>query len=137
LPLKVEIHASAYAFTCPSIADSLKAINYTTFYSYKIINRSTNAYDSVYVGSWVDYDLGNANDDFPESYPSGNAGVVYNGDYQDETNTGYGWKPPTISQVILNGPIAAPNDNIDNDNDSTVDEAGEKNFNDKFGLLSK
>src|SRR3990172_2283742 len=64
LPFGVEVHASAYAYTCPQIADSLEAINYTTLYHYEIFNRKAFQYDSVYLGYWQDGDLGEYTDDY-------------------------------------------------------------------------
>ena len=130
LPLKVEIHASAYAFACPHITDSLDVLNYTTFYNYKIFNRSTDSYHQVYIGYWDDADLGYAFDDYVGCNPSKNYGMIVNGDSLDGTGQpgAYGIKPPMNSSVILNGPLAEPNDSIDNNNNGIVDEVGEKNL---------
>jgi len=130
LPLKVEIHASAYAFACPHITDSLDVLNYTTFYNYKIFNRSTDSYHQVYIGYWDDADLGFYGDDFTACNPSKNYGMILNGNSVDGTGQpgAYGIKPPMNSSVILNGPLAEPNDSIDNNNNGIVDEAGEKNM---------
>ena len=125
LPLKIEVHASAYAYVCNTIADSMMALNNTTFYQYEIYNRSSNTYDSCYVASFVDYDLGNFSDDIAGCLPSENVNFTYNSDYVDEGSLGYG-SPAFISQKILNGPIATPGDGIDNDHDNLVDEANEK-----------
>jgi hypothetical protein len=126
IPLKVEVHASAYAFTCPNATNTDSAINYTTFYNYKVFNRSTNAYNNCYIGNWTDYDLGNAYDDAVGCNPSRNLSFCYNFDNDDETNIGYGLNPPMIGNTILNGPPANTNDGIDNDNDGNIDENGEK-----------
>ncbi len=132
LPLKVEIHGSAYAYVCAGITDSLKALNYTTFYNYKIFNRSSENYHNAFLGIWQDVDLGSASDDYVGCTPSLNYGSVFNGDaVDDNAPTGqvtYGLKPPMISSVILNGPLAEPNDSIDNNNNGSVDEVGEKNL---------
>ncbi len=129
-PLKVEIHASAYAFACPHITDSLDVLNYTTFYNYKIINRSADNYHNTHIGFWDDADLGYYADDYVGCNPSKNYGMLYNGDAMDGTGqpSAYGIKPPMNSSVILNGPLAEPNDTIDNNNNGIVDEAGEKNL---------
>lgn len=133
LPLKVEVHASAYDFVCPTVADSDSVMNYTTFYNYKIYNRSAQRYDSTYLGIFQDSDLGAYSDDYVGCYPQGNYGFFYNGTANDGGSAipqpgTYGAHPPMLSTVILNGPDAEPNDGIDNDNDGTVDEAGEKNL---------
>ncbi len=125
LPFGVEIHLSAYAFTCPQIADSLEALNYTTFYHYDIYNRKAMQYDNVYLGYWQDIDLGDYTDDYVGCNPSDNYGYAYNADSIDFP--GYGLNPPMISTVVLNGPLANPNDSIDNNNNGTMDEPGEKN----------
>ena len=128
---KVEVHASAYAYNCDSINDSLKALNYTTFYDYEIYNRSTSNYHNTYVGLWEDSDLGGYNDDYLGCNPSDNYSFTYNGDSVDVSTGGvasYGANPPMLSNVILNGPLAVPGDGIDNNNNGVIDEAGEKNL---------
>ena len=130
-PMGIEIHASAYAYTCPQIADSEQAINYTTLYHYEIFNRSAMQYDSVYIGNWQDGDLGCATDDYVGCYPKGNYSYQYNGTNNDAPcsgELGYGTNPPMLSTVILDGPPAKPNDGIDNNNNGTTDELGEKNL---------
>ncbi|MBK9424022.1 MAG: T9SS type A sorting domain-containing protein [Bacteroidetes bacterium] len=126
LRLGVEVHASAYAFNCSTISDSNIVLNRTTFYNYTIINRSTNDYDSVYVGLWCDVDLGNSQDDYVGCDTLLAAGFVYNGDNNDETSLGYGLNPPMQNIKVLKGMIADPMDGIDNDLDGTIDEAGER-----------
>ncbi|HXC03219.1 MAG TPA: hypothetical protein VNZ86_00630, partial [Bacteroidia bacterium] len=142
--LQVEVHAIAYAYACPAIADSDKVLNYTTFYHYDIFNRSANNYTKVYLGGWQDVDLGNYSDDFVGCNPHGNFGYVYNGALCDGTGAKgeYGCKPPMMSTVILNGPPAVPGDGIDNNNNGVVDEPGELNlmtgfhyYNNDFGAI--
>lgn len=130
IPLKVEIHASAYAFTCPQITDSLKALNYTTFYNFEIYNRSINNYTNTYLGNWDDMDLGYYNNDYVGCNPVSNYGFGYNGTDTDGSGqlSAYAEKPPMISTVVLNGPLAESNDGIDNNNNSVIDEGGEKNL---------
>jgi hypothetical protein len=107
LPMGIEIHASAYAFTCPSLPDSEQTLNCTTLYHYEIFNRSTLNYDSTYFGIWQDPDLGCAVDDRVGCYPAGNYAYVYNGDSVDVScsgEVGYGSHPPILSTAFLNGP---------------------------------
>ena len=125
----VEVHASAYAFICPTIADSDKVLNYTTFYNYKVINRSTYQYDSCYLSNWVDEGLGNENDDYIGCDVMNNYGYAFNGDSFDEsvgTKPGYGQNLPAFACNILNGPYANANDGIDNNNNGVIDEPNEK-----------
>ena len=138
LPMEVEIHGMAYAFTCPQLPDSEQTLNYTTFYHYEFINKSINTYHKSYFGYWQDSDLGCATDDYVGCYPSGNYGYYYNGDSIDVScsgETGYGKNPPMLSTLILNGALADVNDSIDNDNDGIVDEPNEKNLMTAFGFL--
>jgi hypothetical protein len=130
LSMKIEIHASAYAYACPQLNDRDSLINYTTFYNYKIFNRSNFNYDSCYLANWTDFQLGNPNDDALGTNAADNFVYVYNLDSSDDGNgiNSYGIKPPIMSNVVLNGPFAYLNDSIDNDNDGTFDEFGERNL---------
>jgi hypothetical protein len=132
LPLGFEIHASAYSYTCPNIADSNSVLNTTTLYNYKIINRSSNNYDSLFMGLWCDVDLGDAVDDYVGCDSIHNASFGYNGDNDDGTAAGYGLNPPMQNIQILKGPLAKANDNIDNDHDGLIDELGERCMMDGF-----
>ena len=123
IPLGIEVHATAYSFSLPNAPDSLEVINNTTLYHYEIFNRSTFQIDSTYVGYWQDGDLGDSYDDYVGCNPAGNYGLLFNGDSIDAV---YGKRPPILSTVILNGPLADLNDNVDNDNDSIVDEPNEQ-----------
>jgi hypothetical protein len=102
-PLGIEIHASAYAFNCNDIADGSEdeALNYSTFYHYKIINRSSNTYSKMYYGCWIDPEIGNYTDDFVGCNPEGNYMFSYNGDNHDEGLHGYGENPPMLNILWL------------------------------------
>ncbi|MCD6065415.1 MAG: hypothetical protein K0S33_241 [Bacteroidetes bacterium] len=122
--LNVQVQVSAYAYTCPSIADADKVINYTTFYNYKIINKNTSAINNMYVGIRSDVDLGNYQDDYIGCDVMNNFGFVYNGDtYDDDVNgvTGYHANTPYFSYSVLRGPAADAGDGIDNDKDGCID----------------
>lgn len=129
LPFGVEVHAMAYAFGCTSVLNGRNELAYTTFYDYKIYNRSNNNYHDVNVGFWTDVDLGCYNDDYIGSSPQDNLGFCYNSTPNDATcagANGYGLYSPAVGTTVLKGPIAPINDLIDNDNDSIVDEPGEE-----------
>lgn len=136
IPMGVEIHGSAYAYYCPqfTIDDIPGVVNYTTFYNYEFYNRSSNSYDSVFVGLFTDVDLGDYNDDYVGCDSTLNIGFAYNGDNDDGSGTmsGYGLNPPMINCQILKGPEPDLNDAIDNDHDGTIDEAGEINMMSSF-----
>ncbi|MBL0341753.1 MAG: T9SS type A sorting domain-containing protein [Bacteroidetes bacterium] len=120
----VEVHASAYAYACPSIADSNAVLNTTTLYHYKILNRSLTDYSNVYLGLWCDTDLGYNTDDYIGCDTTLAAGFVYNSDNDD--HGAYGLNPPMQNVVVLKGPLADQGDGLDNDLDGTIDETGER-----------
>jgi len=125
-PLGLEIHAQAFGFT------SDNEVNDMTFYSYKIINRSTLPLNDTYFGQWVDADLGKYDDDYVGCDVGLGLGFCYNGDAEDEGATGYGFNPPAIGVDFFQGPIADPFDGIDNDRDGAIDEVGEQIIMSKF-----
>jgi hypothetical protein len=123
--LGLEIQASAWSHSCAALPDSLKALNSSLFFKYNLINRSSNNYSNTYLGLWNDYDLGDYTDDAVGTDSLNNFVFVYNADSVDQFN-GYGSHIPTNSLKILNGPLAQPNDGIDNNNNGIIDETGEK-----------
>lgn len=101
LPLGIEIQCLAYAFKDPS------ACTYsTTLYHYRIINKSEEDYDSVYMGMWNDPDLGCYTDDYLGTDSSDNLGVIYNGEAVDAGSClyNYGSTPPVLALQLLKGP---------------------------------
>lgn len=121
-PIGLEVRAQGFAFATND------AINNMTFYKYQVINRSNVSFDSTYFGQWVDPDLGDYNDDYVGCDVGLGLGFVYNGDADDGsgTATGYGFNPPALGVDFFQGPLADPNDGIDNDKDGTIDECGEE-----------
>lgn len=126
--IKIQVMASAYAYICPTVADSDKVINYTTFYNYKIVNRGNDTLDSTFVTLGSDVDLGFYNDDYIGCDVQNNFSYVYNGDNYDEDFTlngipknGYNSNTPYFSCNILKGGIADQNDGKDNDKDGCTD----------------
>ena len=129
-PIGVEIQAQAFAYkTNDELSDM-------TFYSYKIINRSTETLNDTYFGQWVDPDVGNYNDDYVGCDVDLGLGYCYNGDDNDEgaqgISAGYGENPPAIGVDFFRGPLADANDGIDNDRDGETDEEGEQIIMSKF-----
>jgi hypothetical protein len=125
----LEVRKKSYAYNCSNLADSLKAINYTTFYEFEIINRSDTLIDSMYVGYWNDVDLGNYQDDYIGCNVKENYAYVYNGDnYDDDGSGGVGYheNSPCFSTVLLKSPKVQNSDGKDNDHDGQIDEIGEE-----------
>lgn len=123
----LEIQAQAFSFSSP-----VDAINNSTFYQYKIINRSSFVLNQTYFGQWADPDLGNALDDFVGCDVNRGLGFCYNADANDDLPSGYGLNPPAIGVDFLQGPLADLNDGIDNDRDGITDEPGEQIIMSKF-----
>ena len=87
----VEIHVMAYAYQANNV------VNNTTFYDYKIINKSSENYHDFGLGFFTDGDLGNPTDDFVGCDSTRNLGYFFNGDPDDEDAgfaLGYGTNLP-------------------------------------------
>ncbi len=125
----LEIQAMAYAYGCPATLLGKPELGLTTFYDYKIINRSYKNYHDMYIGLFSDVDLGYYKDDFIGCNVTGNYGFAYNGDTLDESvgeSSGYMNNIPASAHAILKGPKANLFDGIDNDNDGIIDEPNEE-----------
>jgi type IX secretion system substrate protein/two component regulator with propeller domain len=125
LKMGIEVHASAYAYSCPEIVDSNQVLNWTTLYNFKILNRSSFDYDSLYIGLWCDVDLGNHTDDYIGCDSTLGVGFAYNGDNDDDGVYGYGVNPPMQNVVILKGMLADIGDGVDNNLNGVIDEPDE------------
>lgn len=98
----MEIHGQAFGFSTND------EVNNMTFYNYKLINRSTFTLTNAYFGFWVDTDLGNPRDDYVGCDVERGLGFAYNGDENDEDNSGnkgYGLNPPAIGVDFFQGPF--------------------------------
>ena len=127
-PMGIEVQGMAYAYGCPSVTNGHNELTYTTFYDYKIINRSSTNYHDVFVSMWSDVDLGYYGDDYIGSNVTDNYAYTYNADANDESvagTHGYGSYIPAQGFNIVKGPLANLNDGIDNNNNGTIDEIGE------------
>jgi type IX secretion system substrate protein len=125
VPFGFEIHGSAYSYYCPLAPDSEDVINLTTYYNYRIINRSQDTYHNMHIGLWCDMDIGFQDDDFSGCDTLLDYNFTYNA--VADSDAIYGYNPPMQNLLLLKGPLADPGDGIDNDHDGTTDEAGERN----------
>ncbi len=135
----IEVQAMAYAYGCPGVLNGKPELSYTTFYDYKIINRSADNYHNVYVGMWSEVDIGYYDDDYIGCNVSGNYGYGYNADNNDQSSgafIGYANYPPAQGFAIVKGPLAVSADGMDNDNDGIIDEVGEECKLNKFTVFS-
>jgi len=104
-PIGLEIQAMAYAFTDPPF-------DYTTFYTYDIINQSTEDFTDAYIAQWVDTDLGCWSDDYLGCDSSRSMAIAYNGATIDPDCSSfgggivYGYKNevPLLGVDLLAGP---------------------------------
>lgn len=107
LPLGVEIQMTAFAFLSPGLTDMY-------FVKWKIINKSSNVWDSVFTAIGNDADIGNQSDDDAAGCDSvNNVGFIYNFDNADDG--GYGAAPPCIGFKYLQSPYintGNPNDTV-------------------------
>ena len=101
--LGAEIHCMVYSFS------GTTNINNTVFVNYNVFNRSSEDYHDFYLGSWFDFDLGYAADDFVGSDPNRNLFYCYNGDNNDDDGlgNGYSFSPPAIGCVFLSTSLNA------------------------------
>jgi hypothetical protein len=119
----LEVRAQAFAFK------TTDEINNMTFYNYQIINRSSFDLYDTYMTVWTDADLGYYGDDYIGCDVKRGLGYIYNGQPNDPTvgsTIGYGDYLPALGCDFFQGPLADPNDGIDNDGDGTADELGEQ-----------
>lgn len=107
-PLGIEVHCMTYSFTEPD-----SAMNYTLFSHFDIYNRSANTYDSVYLGAFTDFDIGNANDDYVGCDVQRDMYYGYNGAGLDLSGAGsFVGVPPAQSCTFLGGAQTATGDRL-------------------------
>ncbi len=114
----LEVHCQAFGFFTDD------EINNMTFNSYRIYNRSPFAIDSTFIGIWSDVEIGCATDDYVGCDVARGLGYCYNGTNNDVAcsgELGYGLNPPAVGIDFFRGPVATPNDGVDNDRDCKID----------------
>lgn len=128
--LRIEVQAMAYSFDCH--ADS--ALWNTVFLNYKIINRSLLAYDSSFIGLFINTDLGDHTDDYIACDVTRGAFYVFNGDSIDgnASHQVYGANPPAQAIVFLSG---AKMDDDGMDNPAGLCDEGMNGFNFGNGII--
>ncbi len=118
-PIGLEVQVTAYALHTGD------ALNNTTFYRYRLLNKGAATLSNAYAGFFVDPDLGDAGNDYVGSDTLREMGFVYNGTDFERSFDGYGDLGPALGYVILQGPLV-DRDGKDNDHDGVGDEAGER-----------
>jgi len=94
---KFEYHGMLYAYNDSTNMD----LQRTVFLDYTIFNRDTTKYDSIRLGMYVDFNLGNASDDYLGADTALNGFYVYNADAIDQGGNGYGSNPPALGVRFL------------------------------------
>ncbi|MCX6152449.1 MAG: T9SS type A sorting domain-containing protein [Ignavibacteriales bacterium] len=100
-PIGLEIQTTVYGFNLTNV------LGRTVFKKYKVINKSKNTIDSMYLGYWSDPDIGNGLDDYVGCDTILNLAFCYNADNNDEGN--YGKNPPAVGYLLLKGPLVKEN----------------------------
>ncbi len=96
-PIGIEMQATMWAYA------QTGALGNMFFRKYKLINKSTTAFDSMYVSMWSDVDLGNATDDFAGCDTTLSLGYCYNANASDDTYKPL--PPPAVGFDFFQGPI--------------------------------
>ena len=97
LPIGLEFQTTTYAF------DQANFLADAVFKKYRIINKSSNTIDSMYIVYWMDDDLGDAGDDYSGCDTVLDLGYTYNADNNDVGF--YGANPPAVGHLLLQGPV--------------------------------
>ena len=100
-----EIQISAYGFNCP--ADDV--LYNTLFINYKIKYRGTTPLNDIYIGKWVDFDLGCFTSDYVGCDTISNTFYAYNGTPTDPdcATQGYGNNPPVQTVTFIDVPLSS------------------------------
>lgn len=94
--LGIEVHGMAFAY------NSNPYLQNVIFVNYLIYNRSLRTYDSLYIGNFVDFDLGSPYDDYIGCDSSLKTFYAYNGNQNDGV---YGSNPPVQAATLLSLPM--------------------------------
>lgn len=95
-----EVHLMVYAFDNTGDVSNDNVV----FSHYEIYNRSeTQSFSNFYIGSWLDFDIGQYNNDFIGTHVPHNMIYGYNGSANDPN--GYGDNPPAFGYKLLNEPL--------------------------------
>ena len=98
-PIGLEVRIHAYA-----VATEDDAFNFSTFYRTEFHYKGTGTLEDFGAGFWVDFDLGDASDDFVGADTTRNLGYVYNADNDDAGLRGYGMNPPAAGVQVIGSP---------------------------------
>ncbi len=95
-PMGVELQTTYWGY------NQTNALGNMMFRKFKLINKSVDTFDSMYVSMWADPDLGDASDDYSGCDVDLSLMFTYNGKAYDAT---YGNIPPSVGFDFFQGPI--------------------------------
>lgn len=98
---ELEVHRYLFSYDC----DTNEVLKNTLFSNVRYINRGNDIND-VYVGSFIDYDLGYSEDDYVGTHVGLGMIYTYNGDSYDQTEggqIGFHDSIPAMGQIVLTG----------------------------------
>ena len=99
-PMGIEMRTTAFSVNDPDE----DTIDRSTYYRFEVVNRSDATIEDFRLGFWVDFDLGDFQDDYVGSDPERSMFYVYNSDNDDAVGAdGYGVAPPALGVDILTG----------------------------------
>ena len=98
-PLGVEVRVMAFLVNDPDTP----ALDQGSFYRVETINKSGVPIGDVRVAMWMEYDLGDFDDDYIASDPGRSLGYVYNADDFDDPDAGGYGVPPALGVDVLSG----------------------------------
>jgi hypothetical protein len=117
--LNMEIQGEFFGFDCPEGTP----LNRVVYVTYTLINRDTVPLDSCYFGVYLDFEIGNGNDDYIGCDDAKRFVYAYNGDDVDEG--GFENSPPVMAVDLLRGPLNGDTgEEIDEWHFVPVDESG-------------
>lgn len=96
-PIGLEIQSTIWAYNRNDELDDV------VFKKYKLVNKSGDRIEDMYMSQWSDVDLGYAADDCVGCDTVFNMGYFFNGDNDDEGH--FGQNPPAVGYKILQGPV--------------------------------
>jgi hypothetical protein len=106
LPLGIQVENLSYIVDCNLSPCPDTALDYATFHHLEVTNHGIADLHDVYLGTFLDFDLGDSFDDFIGSDSALGLAFSYNGDANDDLPAGYGFNPPALGAMVLpNGQI--------------------------------
>ena len=105
-PLGVEMQATYWAYS------QTGALGNMYFRKYRVINKSNEIFNDMYLSMWSDVDLGNSTDDFAGCDTSLSLGYCYNANASDATYNPL--PPPAVGYDFFQGPV------VDSPGDSAI-----------------